>query len=300
MKSFADKVAVITGAASGIGRELALQLAAERSHLALCDIDAAALERTASDCLARPSAQGKGRAPRITWQVVDVSDREAVRAFARQAVGDHGRIDLLFNNAGVALGSLVQGLAYEDLEWIMGINFWGVVHGTREFLPHLMKSETGHIVNMSSAFGLVSIPGQSGYNASKFAVRGFTEALRMELDLLGSSVSATCVYPGGIKTNIARSARIRDNMVGFLIESQEQAKRQFEKRLNVSAERAATIILKGVKRRQRRILIGPDALFFDVLARLFPSLYQPVVNWILTRQQRRAPAPRPAADAAPR
>lgn len=303
MKSFTGKVAAITGAASGIGRELALQLIAEGARVALCDLDSVELERTASLCMALAASSPEtadSNGPRVTHDVVDVADRLAVRQFARKVATEHGGVDLVFNNAGVALGSMVQGLAYEDLEWIMNINFWGVVYGTREFLPYLSQSQAGYVINMSSAFGLVAMPGQSGYNASKFAVRGFTDALRMELDLVGSSVCATCVYPGGIKTNIARSARIRDNMVGLLIEDQEQAKRQFEKRLNISAQRAATIILRGVKRRQRRILIGADAQFFDLLARLFPALYQPVVNWILSRQQRRGLAPRSAADASPR
>ncbi|MEC4511723.1 SDR family NAD(P)-dependent oxidoreductase, partial [Klebsiella pneumoniae] len=157
-------------------------------------------------------------------------------------------VNLVFNNAGVALSSTIEGMEYADLEWIVGINFWGVVHGTKAFLPHLKAAGEGHIVNTSSVFGLFAQPGMSGYNATKYAVRGFTEALREELDLMGCGVSATCVHPGGIRTNIAQASRIAKNMVGFMIEDEQQGKDDFEKFFITSADDAARTILAGVRR----------------------------------------------------
>ncbi|MGH7805352.1 MAG: SDR family NAD(P)-dependent oxidoreductase, partial [Candidatus Binatia bacterium] len=195
MKSFADKVAAITGASSGIGRALAVELAKEKCALALSDVNEAGLAETAE--LAR--AHGM----KVTTARVDVSKREEVHAWADAVVREHGKVNLVVNNAGVALGATIEGVRYEDFEWIMGINFWGVVYGTKAFLPHLRASGDGHVVNVSSVFGLISMPTQGTYNAAKFAVRGVTEALREELALSGAPVSATCVHPGGIKTNIA-------------------------------------------------------------------------------------------------
>ena len=152
---------------------------------------------------------------KVTSQVVDVADRAAVFAWADQVVADHGKVNLIFNNAGVALGATIEAMSYEDFEWLMDINFWGVVHGTKAFLPHLITSGEGHIVNLSSVFGLLGIPSQSAYNAAKFGVRGFTDALRIELDVAKNGVSCTTVHPGGIKTNIARNARMDDSVAGF-------------------------------------------------------------------------------------
>src|SRR3954469_19721045 len=194
MKAFQGRVAAITGAGSGIGRALARELAARGTHLALSDIDDVGLAETVTLC--------EGAGVKVTSQRVDVADRDAVYAWADQVVADHGTVNFIFNNAGVALGATVEAMSYTDFEWLMGINFWGVVHGTKAFLPHLRASGEGHVVNMSSVFGLISVPAQSAYNASKFAVRGFTDALRMELDAEGSAVSATTVHPGGVKTNI--------------------------------------------------------------------------------------------------
>ena len=200
MQDFNSKVAVITGAASGIGRALALALARQGAQLALCDLDEAGLEETRK--------LTSGGAPKESTHRVDVSDRAAVEQWAHAVIDDHGRVNLLFNNAGVGLSSAIVDMSYEDLEWLMGINFWGVVHGTTSFLPHLIDSGDGHVINLSSVFGLIAVPGQAAYNAAKFAVRGYTECLREELEIMNVGVSATCVHPGGIKTNIARSARV--------------------------------------------------------------------------------------------
>ena len=200
MQQLDDKVAAVTGAGSGIGRALALELAGRGCRLALSDVDAAGLAET--------ERLLDGRARALTLAVVDVADEDAVLGWADQVVADHGRANLVVNNAGVALSGTVAALSTDDYRWIMGINFWGVVHGTKAFLPHLEASGEGHVVNISSVFGLTAQPLMSGYNASKYAVRGFTESLRQDLELTGSCVSATCIHPGGIKTNIARSARL--------------------------------------------------------------------------------------------
>ncbi len=196
MKSFQNKVAAVTGAASGIGRALAIDLAQRGCRLAISDVNEAGLAETAD--LARAAGA------EVAQQLVDVADRQAVQAWADSTAAEYGQVNLVFNNAGVALAASVKSLEYEDFEWLMGINFWGVVHGTKSFLPHLLEAGEGHIVNVSSVFGLAGFPGQSAYNAAKFAVRGFTDSLREELEMMNCGVSATCVHPGGIKTNIAR------------------------------------------------------------------------------------------------
>ncbi|MDX1696141.1 MAG: SDR family NAD(P)-dependent oxidoreductase, partial [Ketobacteraceae bacterium] len=200
MKNYRDKVAAITGAGSGIGRATALMLAEQGCHLALSDVDEKGLLETAS--------QVSG--VRCTHHIVDVADREAVYAWANQVFQEHGRINIIMNNAGVGLGDTVEQMKYEDFEWLMNINFWGVVYGTKAFLPYLKQSGEGHIINVSSVFGLIGVPTQSAYNAAKFAVRGFTESLREELEIEDACVSATSIHPGGIKTNIARNSRLGD------------------------------------------------------------------------------------------
>lgn len=200
MKLTQEKTAAVTGAASGIGRAVALELASRGCHLALSDVDEAGLAETARLC--------DGHGVELTHEIVDVADRGAVLTWADQVVADHGRVHLVVNNAGVALSYPVETMSFDDIEWLMGINFWGVVNGTKAFLPHLAAAGEGHIVNVSSVFGLIGIPGQSAYNAAKFAVRGFTDALRIELKSSGSPVSCTTVHPGGVKTNIVRNARL--------------------------------------------------------------------------------------------
>jgi short-subunit dehydrogenase len=287
MKHFTDRVAAITGAGSGMGRALALQLAREGCHLSLADRHAANLEETAR--LAAAATPARIGAPlRVTAHVLDVADRAAVFDWASETVAQHGRVNLVFNNAGVALSSTIDGMDYQDLEWIVGVNFWGVVHGTKAFLPHLKAAGEGHIVNTSSVFGLFAQPGMSGYNATKFAVRGFTEALRQELDLMRCGVSATCVHPGGIRTNIAQASRIAPNMVGFMLENEQQGKDDFEKFFITSADTAARVILDGVRKNRRRVLIGRDAHAADWLARTLPAAYQALVVLQTRRLKRQA------------
>lgn len=286
MKTFNDKVAAITGAASGIGRALALQLAQQGCHLALCDVN----ERDLDHTVAAAAAHGV----RVTRATVNVMDRAAVYSWAEQVVANHGRVNFIFNNAGVSVASSVDGIDYADFDWIMGINFWGVVYGTKAFLPHLKASGDGHVVNLSSVFGLFAQPGMSAYNASKFAVRGFTESLRQELELLRWPVSATCVHPGGVKTNIARDGRYAANMQEFVGAPEHEAKADFEKSFITTPEKAARTILRAVQRNRRRVLIGRDARFFDKLQRLVPSGYQRLIVSTLNRR-RRGSAPGHAA-----
>jgi NAD(P)-dependent dehydrogenase (short-subunit alcohol dehydrogenase family) len=269
MKDFSGRVAAITGAGSGIGRALANALARRGAHLALVDIDDAGLAETVAQC--------EGLGVKITSQHLDVADREAVYAWADRVVDDHGKVNLIVNNAGVALGATVESMSYEDFEWLMNINFWGVVYGSKAFLPRLKQSGEGHVVNLSSVFGLISVPSQSAYNAAKFAVRGFTDSLRMELEIEGANVSVTTIHPGGIKTNIARNARM-DASVRDLAGDPEQAVRDFERAFITSPEKAAEQILTAVRRDRRRALIGPDAKAIDLVSRLPATLYQSVLT----------------------
>jgi NAD(P)-dependent dehydrogenase (short-subunit alcohol dehydrogenase family) len=268
MKDFQNKVAVITGAGSGIGRALARDLAAAGARLALSDVNQVGLQETADSL-------GLG-SDRLITEAFDVADRDAFYAFAERVTGHFGAAHLVFNNAGVALGATVEEMSYEDFEWLMGINFWGVVHGTKAFLPHLKAAGEGHIVNVSSVFGLIGVPTQSAYNASKFAVRGFTEALRQELEMEGGRVSCTSVHPGGIKTNIARNARMGAG-VEKITGDVDKARRDFEKMFRTTPEEASQTILKGVKGNKRRVLIGSDARAIDSMQRLMPTAYQRIM-----------------------
>ncbi|MBH1988108.1 MAG: SDR family NAD(P)-dependent oxidoreductase [Burkholderiales bacterium] len=271
MKNFKNKVAAITGAASGMGRTLALELARRGCHLSLSDVNEKGLAETAS--------MASKLGVKVTTAKLNVADREAMYAWADQTARDHGQVNLIFNNAGVALGALVETVKPEDFEWIMGINFWGVVWGTQAFLPHLKKAGEGHIVNTSSLFGLLSVPTQGTYNASKFAVRGYTEALRQELDMAQCGVSATCVHPGGIRTNIARTAKMDESMHRATGGKTEEARAKFDKLLNATtAESAARQILSAVEGNQRRVLVGLDAKFLDKLVRVLGSWYQPLIT----------------------
>lgn len=270
MKHFATKTAAITGAGSGIGAALAERLAEAECHLALSDINGDAVDAVAANLRAQHPQL------RITTTTLDVADRQAVHAWADQVVADHGAVNLIFNNAGVALGATVEESSYDDLEWIININLWGVIHGTKAFLPHLRASGDGHIINTSSVFGLIGVPSQGAYNATKFAVRGFTEALRQELDMTDAPVSATSVHPGGIKTNIAQAARF-SGMDQLTDKDESTSKAEFEKSFITTPEKAADVILAGVRRNARRVLIGPDARIIDTLARLLPSSHQRLV-----------------------
>jgi NAD(P)-dependent dehydrogenase (short-subunit alcohol dehydrogenase family) len=260
MKNFTDRVAVITGAGSGIGRALALELAGRGARLALSDIDEVAVADTAAHC-EKAGAEAKGYR-------LDVADRAAVTAHADAVAAEFGQVNLVVNNAGVAVMATVEDMSYADMDWIVGINFWGVVHGTKAFLPHLIASGDGHLVNVSSVFGFVGVPTQSAYNATKFAVRGFTEALRQEMLIEKRRVGVSCVHPGGIQTNIARDARVSDGS------TPGQRAVDFARIARTSPEDAAKTIVRGVERNKPRILIGPDAYVFDAVPRLLGARYQ--------------------------
>jgi NAD(P)-dependent dehydrogenase (short-subunit alcohol dehydrogenase family) len=280
MKDFTGRVAAITGAGSGIGRALANALARRGAHVALSDIDDTGLAETVAQC--------EGFGVKITSEHLDVADRDAVYAWADHVVAEHGGVNLIINNAGVALGATVESMSYEDFEWLMNINFWGVVYGTKAFLPYLKLAGEGHIVNLSSVFGLISVPSQSAYNAAKFAVRGFTDTLRMELEIEGANVSVTTVHPGGIKTNIARNARM-DPSIRDLAGDPERAAAEFERAFITSPEKAAEQILAAVRRDRRRALIGPDAKAIDLVSRLPAGLYQSILERGAASRRRKRP-----------
>jgi NADP-dependent 3-hydroxy acid dehydrogenase YdfG len=265
MKSLKDKLVVITGAGSGIGRALALNLADKGSLLALSDVDEVGLAETVA--LAEKAGANSVRSDRL-----DVADRAAFEAYAASVAGEFGRVNVVVNNAGVALAGDFVDLEMKDIDWIIGINFWGVVHGSKFFLPHLIESGDGHLVNISSLFGLVSMPGQSMYNASKYAVRGMTEAIREEMLIAGHQVGVTAVHPGGIKTAIARNARVSEH------EDKNATAKLFDEKLaRMTPEKAAAIIVRGVTRNQARVLVGVDAHIIHTFGKLAGSRYQDVI-----------------------
>ncbi|KQQ97313.1 SDR family oxidoreductase [Massilia sp. Leaf139] len=255
-----NRVAVITGAGSGIGRATALALARRSCHLALADIDAAGLKETA--------AQLANLGVRVSTHALDVADRAAVRALPAQVLDAHGRVDLLVNNAGVALGGTFEQVSEDDFDWLIDINFNGVVRMTRAFLPLLRASDEARIVNVSSIYGIVSPPGQAAYSASKFAVRGFSNALRHELE--GSTVGVSVVHPGGVATSIARNARVPADTPPDEI---ARGRKIAEKLLRLAPEAAGEIIARGIERRQSRILVGSDAKVVSLLERISPVNY---------------------------
>ena len=264
MIEFAGNAAAVTGAASGIGRALALQLATRGCDLALADIDEAGLAAVADE-LAR-TYQRKALVRRV-----DVADPLQVAEFAREATAAFPRLCLLINNAGVALQGQFEELELTQIQWLMGINFWGVVHGTQAFLPHLQRQPQAHIVNLSSIFGIIGPPGNCAYAASKFAVRGFSESVRHELETSNSPVRLSVVHPGGVKTNIARNsqvgARLRDRA------DRAQMLERFEQMARTTPQDAAQRIIRGIERNEPRILIGVDARIMDWIQRLRPARY---------------------------
>jgi NAD(P)-dependent dehydrogenase (short-subunit alcohol dehydrogenase family) len=261
MKDFQDKVAVVTGAGSGIGRALAVRLSAAGAKVAITDWDPEGLAETERLC--------KELGGELSAEVLDVRDRAAVHAYADTVVEQFGTVNLMINNAGITIFGTVDESPYEDIEKVMDVDFWGVVHGTKAFLPHLIASGDGHVVNISSVFGLFGVPTQSSYNAAKFAVRGFTESLRQEMLVAGHPVGVTCVHPGGIKTNIVNNATASNEA------DTSGVRRLFDEVLTrTSAESAATTILHGVTGRKAKVLVGADAVAVDLIVRLLGSAYQ--------------------------
>lgn len=266
-QSLKDKVAVITGTGSGMGRELALQLAEKGCRLAISDINPASLEETArsvnSDVFAEP---------------LDVSDREAFETYADKVTKRFGQVDILINNAGVAISGRLDETSYADFEWLMGINFWGVVNGSKSFLPQMIRQKSGTIVNMSSMLGLIALPAQGAYAASKFAVRGFTECLRQEMVMDKTGIHAICVHPGVIQTNIAKNSRFYSDPFGNT--SKAEAADEFAQMAKVTASKAAAEIIKGIERQKPRILIGKDVKFVEKLQHIRPVYYSRTLKFL--------------------
>ncbi|QKT10810.1 SDR family NAD(P)-dependent oxidoreductase [Rhodococcus sp. W8901] len=270
MSEFAGEVCVITGAGSGIGRAVALNLAGQGAKLALSDMDPAGLAETVR--------QVEALGAHVKSDHLDVTQREAVLEYADAVVAHFGKVNQIYNNAGIAFHGEVERSEFKDIERIMDVDFWGVVNGTKAFLPHVIASGDGHIVNVSSLFGLLSIPGQSAYNAAKFAVRGFTESLRQEMLIAKHPVKVTCVHPGGIKTAIARNAAVPDG------DDQVTFAQFFDKHLaRTTPEDAAKTIVNGVRKGKARVLIGADAKFLDAWVRIVGPSYQRVVATITSR-----------------
>lgn len=258
MEGFAGKVAVVTGAGSGIGQALAVELGRSGAKLAISDVDTEGLAVTEE----RLKAIG---AP-VKADRLDVTEREAFELYA-DAVKEHfGKVNQIYNNAGIAYQGDIEVSSFKDIERVMDVDFWGVVNGTKAFLPHLIASGDGHVVNVSSVFGLFAVPGQAAYNSAKFAVRGFTEALRQEMAINKHPVRVTCVHPGGIKTAIARNATAAEG-----IDVAEMAKAFDTKLARTSPEKAAKIILEAVRKDRARVLVGADAKILDVLIRITGS-----------------------------
>jgi NADP-dependent 3-hydroxy acid dehydrogenase YdfG len=267
MKSFKNKVAAVTGAGSGIGQALAIELANKGCHLALSDVNEKGLLETKSKI-----DSGSSNVNVKTYKL-DVANQSLFLEHAKQVNDDFGLINLVVNNAGVALSAKLDEVKREDFDWLMNINFWGVVNGTEAFLPYLKQSGDGHIVNISSVFGMISLPTQGSYNASKFAVRGYTEALIQEMITDNHAVGVSCVHPGGIATEIARNSRVSDNA------DKESMTKDFDKLARTTPKQAAQTILKGVAKNKARIMIGADAHVIHFLVRLLGSGYQ-----VLTRK----------------
>ena len=259
-------VAVITGAGSGIGQALAIRMAREGiAGIAISDVNEAGLRETVS-------AIDPTGVP-VSTHVFDVANREAVKNFATEVISEHGRVTHLINNAGVGLLGELRHLAIEDFEWLMGINFWGVVYCTKAFLPTLLEQDSAHIVNVSSVFGLIAPAEQTAYCSSKFAVRGFTESLRHELS--DTNVAVSSVHPGGVKTNIVRNSRLGKSTPE---DWKQQGVKFFDKVAKTSPAEAAEVIVRGIKQRNPRILIGKDALAISAFSRLFPKRYLAIIE----------------------
>ena len=270
MEGFAGKVAVVTGAGSGIGQALAIELARSGAKVAISDIN--------TEGLAVTEERLKAIGASVKADRLDVTEREAFELYADAVVEHFGKVNQVYNNAGIAFAGAIEVSGFKDIEKVMDVDFWGVVNGTKVFLPHLIASGDGHVINVSSIFGLFAVPGQAAYNAAKFAVRGFTEALRQEMLVAGHPVKVTTVHPGGIKTNIVR------NMTTVGDVDHAQLTKTFDKKLTyTSPEKAAKIILDGVRKNRARILVGPDAKALDLIVRLTGSGYQRLFSTVMSR-----------------
>src|SRR3954447_18956382 len=273
MTAIRGAAAAVTGAASGIGRALALELAARGCDLALADRDEAGLQAVAAEIA--KAQNGKGQPRKVSVHRLDVGEPSQIEAFAQAAVAGHPGLNIVINNAGVALLGQFHEIDQIQMDWLFNVNFWGVVHSTRAFLPHLARQPEAHIVNLSSIFGIIAPPGQTAYAASKFAVRGFSESLRHELQMAGSPVRVSVVHPGGIATNIARNSRTGSGMTDNA--RRVQSIERFEAVAQTTPTAAALRIIKGIEKNERRILIGNDARFADLLQRLRPASYWAVL-----------------------
>ena len=260
-----NTVTVITGAGSGIGCATAIRLAQAGSALAISDVNAQGLEETA--------AAARAFGVKVTTHIVDVSDKEGMQAFAAEVEREHGRVSILLNNAGVAIYGKAEELSIEDYEWLMSINFWGVVYGTKLFMPLLKQQSQAYILNISSIFGIIAPVGQTAYCASKFAVRGFTESLRHELQ--DTNIHVATIHPGGIKTKIAASARL-----GTFADKAEyaEASSKFDDVTPTTPEQAAERIVRGILRNEKRILIGYDSRLLALIQRILPVSYWRIIG----------------------
>ena len=270
MQGFAGKVAVVTGAGSGIGQALAIELGRSGAKLAISDID--------TEGLAVTEERLKAIGVEVKADRLNVTEREAFQAYADGVKAHFGKVNQIYNNAGIAYSGDVEISQYKDIERVMDVDFWGVVNGTKVFLPYLIESGDGHVVNVSSLFGIFSVPGQAAYNAAKFAVRGFTEALRQEMILAKHPVKVTTVHPGGIKTAIARNSTVAEGL------NQAEMAKAFDKKLaKTTPERAAQIILDAVRKNKARVLVGADAKILDVIVRITGSGYQDLFSKVLPK-----------------
>ena len=270
MEGFAGKVAAVTGAGSGIGQALAIELARSGAKVAISDVD--------TEGLAVTEERLKAIGAHVKADRLDVTEREAFQLYADSVSEHFGTVNQIYNNAGIAFAGDVEVSEFKDIERVMDVDFWGVVNGTKAFLPHLIASGDGHVVNVSSVFGLFAVPGQAAYNSAKFAVRGFTEALRQEMALAGHPVKVTAVHPGGIKTGIVRNMTAAEGV------DLKELTQTFDKKLaSTSPQKAARIILDGVRKNKARVLVGNDAKVLDLIVRVTGSNYQRLFSTVMAR-----------------